>query len=455
MALTEDNQPLAQEIVDNGDRLKGLMQIKDSESVPAIAACGVLHNIFTGMQWSDHKAPKDGASDAALIPSLMQFMKIENLEVNGAQGDLSRPDQILQLALEITASIATSLQEALEQGHEKEFEGSGDDTADVDNIDGMDADEEAVNEEGGEANHEMDEDEIDADMDLVTGDGPDDDDESTDEPTLDLLVRNATPKILLFAQPSNNAIPEAVRDSALSALNNIAWTVSSIDFSTGHLDSLRKFWSSLAQRIWDEIISPVLGSNTADIELASSITSLAWAISRSVQGAINLNPEEPRKFMALYQASKGLDSAENQSNDPKKQPGGEPDDFQSLGVKCIGVLGSIALSPAPLELNREIGVFLLTVLSGLPNTPAADIVEALNQIFDIYADKSYEFDEPVFWGDGFYKHLEEILPKARKMAKTIDKRRFEELRARSDEAVVNLDRFLRYKKSEKEKAAET
>ncbi|RDL30674.1 ARM repeat-containing protein [Venustampulla echinocandica] len=449
MALTEDNKSLVQQIVDNGDRLKGLMQIKDSGSVLAIAACGVLHNIFSEMQWSDHKAPKEGASDAVLIPSLMQFMDIQSFESNGAG-----PDQVLQLALEITASIATSLQEALEQGHEKEFEGFGDDTVDIDDIDDMDADEGNDNEEEGEANHEMDEDEIDADMDLVTGDDPEDDDASSDEPTLDLLVRNAAPKILLVARPSDNGASEAVRDSALSALNNIAWTVSSIDFATGHLDSLRKFWSTLAQRIWDEIISPVLGSNTADIELASSITSLAWAVSRSVQGSIRLNPEEARKFMALYQASKDLDNAESQANDSKKPSGGEADDFQSLGVKCIGVLGSLALNPAPVELNREVGVFLLTVLSGLPNTPAADTVEALNQIFDIYADKSFAFDEPVFWGDGFYKHLEEILPKARKLAKTVDKRRFEELRARIDEAVINLDRFLRYKKAEKEKSAD-
>jgi hypothetical protein len=152
--------------------------------------------------------------------------------------------------------------------------------------------------------------------------------------------------------------------------------------------------------------------------------------------------------MALYQASKCLDTPEEQ-NGSKKGSEEQIDAFQGLGVKAIGVLGRLALDPAPVELNREIGVFLLTVLAALPDTPAADAVEAMNQIFDIYADKSFAFDEAVFWADGFYKHLEEIIPKAKKMAKGIDKRKFAELRARADEAVLNLGRFLRYKRMEK------
>lgn len=152
--------------------------------------------------------------------------------------------------------------------------------------------------------------------------------------------------------------------------------------------------------------------------------------------------------MALYQASKGLKDAEAEAS--VSQKGDEDvDAFQGLGVKCIGVLGSLALDPAPVDLNREIGVFLMTVLSSLPDAEPADTVEALNQLFDIYADKSFAFDEPVFWGNNFYKHLEDIQPKAKKLVKSIDKRKHGELRSRADEAILNLGRFLTYKKKEK------
>ena len=41
-------------------------------------------------------------------------------------------------------------------------------------------------------------------------------------------------------------------------------------------------------------------------------------------------------------------------------------------------------------------MFLITLLASLPNTPADPAVEALNALFDIYADKEYDYDEPVF-----------------------------------------------------------
>ncbi|TVY83599.1 putative ARM-like repeat-containing protein [Lachnellula suecica] len=450
--LVEDNKPLVETIVENGDWLKKLIQIKDSGLATNVAACGVLHNIFSTMQWSDHKTPVEGASDAFLIPTLVHTMETANSHSNGTNGH-SSPDQVIQLALEIIASISTSLQEALENGHEKEFEGFADEPADID-ADEMDADGDGVEdpaegaEEDGESeDDEMNMDEIEADMELVTGADSNDDDAPSEELTLERLVRDAAPQILIFAK--SPASPDnLIQSAALSALNNIAWTISSIDFSTGHLNSIRKVWSSFVQQTWQEIVSPVLASNTADIELATSITSLAWAVSRSVEGAIKLQPEEQRKFMALYQASKNLNSGP-ETNGAKKSAEEETDAFQGLGVKCIGVLGSLALHPAPIALNRQIGIFLLTVLAALPDTPAADAVEALNQLMDIYTDKNYDFDEPVFWGDGFYKHLEDIVPKARKLAKSIDKRKFGELRARIDEAVLNTTRFLKYKKTER------
>jgi hypothetical protein len=451
--LTEDNEPLAKQIIDHDPWLKGLMQVRELGGSKAVAACGVLHNIFSGMQWFDHNTPMEGTSDALLVPTLMQCVgeaqAMQGLTNGSCQ---SNPQQILQLALEITASIATSLQEALEHAshNEKEFEGFGDD-AEVSGEAMMEDDGSDVEdaEDDADSSEEMNEEEINADMELVTGLDVEEEDGSTvTQPTLDALIRIATPTILSVAQ--NSDTHDSVRASALSALNNISWTVSSIDFA-GNRSSLSRLWTGSAQRIWSEIVSPVLASNTADIGLASSITSIAWALARSVQGKLKLEAEEHRKFIALYQASKSLPPTANghQNDGSGKSEAGNSDAFQGLGVKCIGVLGRLALHPASVTLNREVGIFLLTILSALPETPAADAVEALNQLFDIYGDKAYTYDEPVFWGEGFHQHLEAIAPKARKMVKSIDKRKFMELRLRADEALLNLGRFLTYKRREK------
>jgi hypothetical protein len=450
--LTEDNELFAKQIVNHESWLKGLIQLRELGSSKAVAACGVLHNIFSTMQWFDHNTPIEGTSDAILVPTLIECVEAQAKQNPTNRSGHSSPEQILQMALEITASIATSLQEALEHAshNEKEFEGFSDD-AEVSGEAMMEDDEHENGEEGGNSSgsEEMDEEEIDTDMELVAGPDIEEEDGSTaSQPTLDALVRIATPMILSVVQTSG--LDDAVRASALSALNNIAWTVSSIDF-TASRSSLSRLWAGFAQCIWSDIVSPVLASNTADIGLASSITSIAWATARSVQGKLKLEGEEHRKYMALYQASKSLPPAANghQNSSSGKPEVDNGDAFQGLGVKCIGVLGRLALHPAPTPLNREIGVFLLTVLSALPETQAADAVEALNQLFDIYADKSYSYDESVFLGDGFYQHLEAIAPKARKMAKSIDKRKYTELRLRADEAVLNLGRFLTYKRREK------
>ena len=420
----------------------GLMQLRELAGPRAVPACAIMHNIFTCLEWSDHNTPMKGASDTILIPTLVQCMSQVQGEDNFSNGSSHlNPDQILQLALEITASIATSLQEALEHGakYETEFEGFDDKEekedetmADDVNDDTSDAEDEPNEED--EEEDEMTMAEIGDDMNRVIGDGSDDEDDSEDvQPTLDALIRVAAPFILKISQTGS----EAVQSGAISTLNNIAWTVSNIDFSAAS-GRLKKTWTPLAQQIWSEVVTPVLASNTADFELASSITSLAWAVARSVQGQVKLTGDEHRKFMALYQASKDL---------PVPSDTDEADPFQGLGVKCVGVLGRLALDPAPLPLNREIGVFLLTVLAGLPENPVADAVEAVNEIFDIYADKSYACDE-VFRNDGFYKHLEELKAKVGKAAKGVDKRKETELRSRADEARLNLDRFLAYKRRE-------
>ncbi len=438
--LTEDNTVLAQQIVEREAWLKGLMQLREQGASRAVAACAVLHNVFTAVEWFDHNTPMPGASDAMLIPTLVHYMS-EAAEEKTSSDNLD-PDQILKMALEITASIATSLQEALEHAskpeNEKGFEGFSDKDEEGDDVMGDDAEDDASegedvdeNEEKGSDEDEMTLEEMQADMDRVIGDNSDSEDEGDDvSRTLDAIVRVATPFILTLTKSKD----ESVAACAVSALNNIAWSISSIDFSTAST-RLTKNWIPLAQKIWGEAVTPVLASNTADIELASSVTSLAWAIGRSVQGKINIASDEAKRFMALYQASKNLPV------DP------ETDAFQGLGVKCIGVLGRLAQNQDNLAQNREIGIFILTVLAALPETKVADVVQALDEIFDIYGDKSYPCDE-IFWKDGFYKHLEELKVKVNKASKTIDKRKDTELRNRADEAHLNLIRFLSYKKKE-------
>lgn len=259
------------------------MQLKNSGGFKGVATCGVLHNIFTAMNWADDNAPMDGASDAILLPTLIESMQ-QAQQTNGANGTNghttnSSPERVLQMALEITASIATSLQEALELGNGKEevFEGFGDDE-EVDEDQMVDGDADLSEGEEGDLSdeeNEMTQEDIEADMDMVLGDDPEDEETSNDQDTLHQLVQVACPTVIALTQLSEDSKMEGddVQTPALAALNNIAWTVSSIDFSKSHLGGLQKSWAGIAQRIWDEVVCRVLASNTANVELAASITS--------------------------------------------------------------------------------------------------------------------------------------------------------------------------------------
>ena len=441
ITLTEDSKKFSGEIL--AHHLEKLLSIKDSEDYIAVTACGVLHNSFVSMKWYDHNTPKAGISDAVLIPKLVQYLEPIGDSSNGANGQSgqSKTEQVLRLALEIIASIASSLQEALEHGvsYEKEFEGF-DNSELAEGVEGMNAEEADGDGEDveGDEDFEMTQDEMDADMAMVLGEKDDSDpsgETEIEEVTLDRLIRLAAPKVLVLTRPD----PEGpIQDIARAALTNIAWTVSSIDFSSEHLQSLKKFWVSLSQLIWNELVRPHIITNDLDVNDASTIMSLAWALARSVKNDIEMQSDDHRRIMALYNSSRKLDHVET-------------DAFQGLGVKCIGFLGTVATQPCSVQLNEEIGIFLLKIVLAVPDVPTADIVQALDHIFEIYADRSYPYDELVFQRHNFPRHLEEALPKLKAMAKGIDKRYFGELRQRTDEALLNLTRFLAYKRKEKVK----
>lgn len=443
MILCEDNGQLSDLVVNTKQhRTYGtLLSLRKTANGDGVLACGVLHNLFSSLEDQDIAL---GADNSLLIPTLSQALKAyEPGQMSDGVG-WANPFEYQQLALEILASIGTTLNtaEAKPQTEEKSEAKDDEDMADAD----ADADEDVSDgeEEGGEEEEEMDDDELEADMELVTGADRNEEDSNIDDlPILKTLIDNALPELIRIASLSpTDDTSLRMQGHALAALNNIAWSVSLIDFADAHNAPIQNAWDPVGRALWTQVIAPILATDTADIELATHITSLAWGVARSLRGRPNTPfAAEHRRFIALYQATKGSPAVQDME-----------DPFQSLSVKCIGVLGQLAVEPAPADRNRDIGIFLITILAGLPETSTADAVEALNQIFDIYGDESYSYEKEVFWKNDFLKHLDEALPKVRAMVKAIDKRASSELRLRADEAILNLNRFLTYKRKNKPEA---
>lgn len=152
--------------------------------------------------------------------------------------------------------------------------------------------------------------------------------------------------------------------------------------------------------------------------------------------------------MALYEASKSTKPASSDSRKYKDQD--QMSDAATLGVKSIGVLGALAQSNVQSTVPRTAAVtaFLLNIVEGLPRTKPEDAIEALNALFDIFADAAYVYDEPVFVQGNLLTSLQGVVDKVKKMAKNVNPAKMPGLRDRADEAVVNLKRFLDYKRDE-------
>jgi len=469
LTLSEDNKPFVDILLADAKCYGNLAELQRGLGMKAVLACGVLHNIFSAMGWYDQKPGRDGGCDAALVPTLAHTLERTKLtakkdEESAADSNGEHGIEVIRLALEILASMGTALQQGLESNAKaadepwdgiKDDDGREDDVMQGDGINDTKSEDDNANDEDedddevGEDDDEMDSDELEADMEMVTGadDYPDEASGIDDLPTLRELIHNAVPKIIKVCQitmiQEEDDSARILRSCAFNALNNISWTISCIDFTDPQNAAIQAAWLPAARAIWKDAIAPVLASDTSDVDLATSVTGLAWAISRVLHEEGLLHGEQ-KKFMSLYHASQSL--AAPSMDEGSLQPAEDQDPFQSLGVKCVGVLGQLAQDPAPIELNREIGVFLITVVASLPETQPASAVEACNQLFDIYGDEDKACDEEVFWKDSFLPHFESMLPKLRTMVKQIDKRASAELRTRADETVLNFQRFITYKK---------
>lgn len=446
MLLTEDNIKLAQELAAAEDDkfYNTITALKDEANGEGVLACAVLHNIYSSLRSPRKAKQSSNADDAPLIPTLVKVISTFDAGQESLPGSgWTNLADYQQLALETIASIGTSLTldgnngSKSDQKEAPKAEDEGDE--DMEDAVGSDAEDQEGAEEQEEEDDEMDQEAMEADMDMVTG--ADSEDESTEDfPVIQSLLQTALPQLVRIAslQPRDDSAL-SIQNDALSAINNIAWSLSLFDLSYAANAGIRKAWGPIAKSIWETIISPTLAIDTADIQLATQVTSIGWAIARVLGSETPLKPDEQRKFITLFGAVRGSPESSTDKEDP----------FQALSVKCIGVLGQLAQGDCPEDRNREIGVFLVTVIAGLPQTSPAEAVEAFNQVFDIYGDEERGYDRTVFWANKFLNQLEDILPKARAMAKSVNKKDQPELRLRADESVMNLTRFIAYKKKHK------
>jgi hypothetical protein len=252
---------------------------------------------------------------------------------------------------------------------------------------------------------------------------------------LEILMSKIYPLLseLIKFELANNGVLLLLSKVSVS-INNLTWLMLSNE-------SIPTPWFDVCLQLWDLFIE--VSSKLCDDETHKIILNILWGIAKC------LGPEIRNKVqLELIQnlISKGQEIANNNNENDK-----DIDGKLELYLSIVGFVGSLAPIIGNTETTSAIGEFLMASLELCTcSNPVANevVIETLNSIYDIFCDKNFDYDEPVFVQQQYLQRLIAVEPKIRAMYKKIDKNKYEQLKVKGEEAWTNLGRFIKYKESE-------
>ncbi|KAF9169583.1 hypothetical protein BGX21_010536 [Mortierella sp. AD011] len=483
--LTDDNPDCRVVFVKNPEYITPIMNIltlsvnAEQELLIKTLACGIVINLRSVI------VPKDSETDfssihSSILPVLSGALNYDlqkasaeaaaAAQIANAQKqqepDLSKPNQpatteeqtlaaietrlqTLQLSLELIANICTESVEGVEEEEEEwkdeainddDMDADDDNEAEVDNFD-------EKKDDGIDENtlREMEQ------LAAATSETPMD---LSGHPIINILTNIVFPALINLATPTPLSFPPqevptpptvaplvtsqlaTTHLRAIEALNNFLLTMA--DAVPG------KWWyktrRSEAEQCWTWLFQQAgtvagkgvkVGAEEKGQEMRGivldAIVGCLWTLARGLDANVPLDESHIPALMGTYSSTTS----------------------DSMRVKTIGCLSVIARSQGAIETNKVIGEFLINLLKNNPSTEAC--VEALNGIYDIYADAEFDYDLPVYVQGNFNQELQGMVKMVRFKVRNVDRRKNRDLRDRGDEAVLNLTAFIKYKEKERKK----
>ncbi|KAG0230548.1 hypothetical protein BGW41_002494 [Actinomortierella wolfii] len=359
--------------------------------------------------------------------------------------------QTLQLTLELIASICTESVEGVEEEDAIEEWKGGDADMDEDAMEG-DGDEDGADDFDAKDNGDA----LDAnamrEMEQLAAASQEVPVDLSNHPIVKILVEVIFPALIHLGTPTPLSFPEqevptpptvapqitqqlaTTHLRALEALNNFLLTMA--DAVPGrwwykvHRAEAEQCWTWLFQQAGAVAGKGVqVGSEEKGQEMRGAIldtmVGCLWTLARGLDAQVPLADFHVPALMGAYHST---------SSD-------------SMRVKAIGCLGVIGRRQGAIEVNKTIGEFMIQLLKNKPSNEAC--VEALNAIYDMYADKEFDYDLPVYVQGNFNQELKGMVKQVRFMVRNIDRRKYHDLRNRADEALLNLVEFIKYKEKER------
>ncbi|GJJ76330.1 hypothetical protein EMPS_08689 [Entomortierella parvispora] len=480
--LTDDNPDCRVVFVKNPDYVKPFMAIlntnveAEEELLIKTLACGIVINLRSIIS---PKAADSDFSDIhnAVLPVLSSALNFDlqkastdaaaAAQVANSQKqeiDLSKPNQpatteeqtlalietrlqTLQLALELIANVCTESVEGVDH-EDNEEQDWGEDNADDD----MEADDdEDEMEDDAKKDDDLDENTL-REMEQLAAASAEVPMDLSSHPIINILINTVFPALIHLGTPTPLSFPEqevptpatvaplitaqlaTTHLRAIEALNNFLLTMA--DAVPG------RWWykqrKADAEQCWSWLFQQAgviagkgvqVGAEEKGQELRGAILDATvgclWTLARGLEGDVPLSDFHIPALIGAYASTTS----------------------DSMRVKAIGCLGVVARRQGAIENNKVIGEFLINLLKNKPSTEAC--VEALNAIYDVYADAEFDYDLPVYVQGNFNQELKGLVKMIKFMVRNIDRRKDKDLRNRADEAAMNLIEFIKYKEKER------
>ncbi|AAS52739.1 AER055Wp [Eremothecium gossypii ATCC 10895] len=230
-----------------------------------------------------------------------------------------------------------------------------------------------------------------------------------------------------------NVLAEDFTSHVLMAWNNLLWLFLSLEINV----------FELANEPWKQLWSCIYQAGNVDPRVRFGKLSCVWALLKAVQ--LQANPTE---YLDLLQVAT-VDFVQSIRREYDNAGDAGPEDQLDLRLRCCHVLFVLATFQQHIDVNREVGLFFLHILSQKDTHPQL-LVEVADHFIDIYSDAAFDYDHPNFVGLGFLDTLrKDIVPNLRAAFKFVDKNKDPQLKAECHELFTTLGSFVAYKEGER------
>ncbi|KAI0032161.1 ARM repeat-containing protein [Vararia minispora EC-137] len=228
--------------------------------------------------------------------------------------------------------------------------------------------------------------------------------------------------------PTTSAL-SAIHVAAFECLNNafLALAARPSDVVAKDVDAGKK--------VWDEVWRALSAAGTQGgpgqdrrMQVWDVAVGVLWAAGIIWPGKLTLDEEHVKVLMQL---------CDSRADD-------------TVRVKCIGTLESLARAPDAIDANRIISNYLLSLLpaSSQPSPIGTEpMLQACSSLIDIYSDEECPYDVN-FRSGNYVQRLTEAVEGVRRAVRGIDRKKEggRELRRRGEEVRDNLVAFIKYRR---------